>query len=619
MYGVIVTDYAQDTYKMSRYFLELKLSELRILLSFVTALVFVLGVNGQTESDTSDQEQVSIIRYHLDENNLSINDIEIDRNNRVIVATDQMLLTIGNTNDRPLEYLQDTYLSCAIADNKNNLYAAGNNNLYLVNSGKKVTISDAEVMIKDMAYEGGKLWLATNKGLYVYYLTSGNWKEYNRSNSKLKSDVVNFVQTDDADVVWVGTEKGYLKIEEDDWELEDKKYNVVTSRHNKEGQWMVATDDMWLIDPFNRKYPVGLDRDLYQGAINDFVIDSKGRIYMASDILVRYNPYKEEIEKYGEDVGLLTQKCLSLACDKNNNIWIGTADAGLFRILFDDIAREQLSSSILLEQDVTCNSRNDAILKVTTSGGTRPYKYEWSEPGKRGARITNVGPGSYAVTVSDKYNAQYISEITITEPEPLTAELVEVTRISGFRKKDGTATVSAEGGTGELKYSWSNGSTGNKLTGVGPGRYTVKVYDENDCMVSLTAEVKKERYIPELDISKVGVGQTLRINELSFDADSTVLNPENFEILDEVYEFLVSHPNVIVEIGGHTNTIPSHDYCDKLSTARAKSVAEYITNRGVSPNRVSYKGYGKREPLTESKSASARKRNQRVEVKILEL
>jgi outer membrane protein OmpA-like peptidoglycan-associated protein len=592
---------------------------LRILLSLVFAFVTILGVNGQSTADTTDQEQISIIRYHLDDNSLSINDIEIDRNNRVIVATDQMLLTIGNTSERPLTYLQNTYLSCAIADNKNNLYAAGKNHLYLVKSGKKVTISDAEVSINDLAFDRGKLWLATNKGIFVYLLSSGNWKEYNTKNSILQSNVVNFVQVDGAGIIWAGTEKGYVKIDVDQWEIEDKKFNVVSSRHNKEGQWMVATDDMWLIDPFNRKYEVGLDRDLYKGSINDFVIDSKGRIYMASDILVRYNPYKEEIEKYGQDVGLLTQKCLSLACDRNNNIWIGTADAGLFRILFDDIAREQLSSTVLLEKSISCNRKADGILKVSVAGGIKPYKYKWSSSRLRGPRPTNIGPGSYAVTVSDKFGSQYISEITLTEPDPITVKLEEVTRISGFRKKDGTATVSAEGGTGNLSYQWSTGGTGNILKKVGPGRYKVRITDENNCMTALDAEIKKEKYIPELDIAKVGVGQTLRINELSFEADSTVLNPESFEILDEVYEFLTMHQNVVVEIGGHTNTIPPHDYCDKLSTERARSVAEYITNRGINTSRISYKGYGKREPLTESRSSSARKKNQRVEVKILAL
>ena len=604
---------------MSRYLLELKYTKLRTVLSFVFIFGIILGGNSQSEIDTSDQEQISIIRYHLDENNLSINDIEIDKNNRVIVATDKMLLTISNTDDRPLTYLQDTYLSCAIADKKNNLYAAGKNHLYLVSTGKKVTISDSEVEINDLAYERGKLWVASNKGLFVYSLSNGNWKEYKSSNSKLKSNVVNFVQVDGAGIIWAGTEKGYVKIDVDKWELEDKKYNVLTSRHNKEGQWMVATEDMWLIDPYNRKYEVGLDKDLYQGIINDFVIDSKGRIYMASEILVRYNPYKEEIEKYGEDVGLLSQKCLSLACDKNNNIWIGTADAGLFRILFDDIAKEQLSSSILLERPITCNEKSNAVLKVTAAGGIKPYKYKWSNPRMKGPRPTGVGPGSYVVTVTDKFDSKYVSEITITEPTPIVVELGEVKRISGFKRKDGSAEVTASGGTGELNYRWSNGSTGPKLQKVGQGRYTVKVSDENNCVASLTVEIKKEKYIPELDISKVDIGQTLRINELSFDADSTVLNPESFEILDEVYEFLALHQNVVVEIGGHTNTIPSHEYCDNLSTARARSVAEYITGRGIESQRISYKGYGKREPLTESISVAARKRNQRVEVKILSL
>lgn len=604
---------------MSRYLKELKHTKLRILLSVVFVLVIILGVNGQPLGDTTELEQPSLIRFHLEDNNLSINDIEIDNNNRLIVATDKMLLTIGSSGDTPLKYLLDTYLSCTISDNKNNIYAAGKNNLYLVNTGKKVTISDSEVVINDLAYERGKLWLATNKGIYVYVLANGNWKTYDSSNSKLKSNKVNFVQVDGAGIIWAGTEKGYVKINVDKWELQDKKYNVLTSRHNKEGQWMVATNDMWLIDPFNRKYEVGLSRDLYQGRINDFVIDSKGRIYMASDVLVRYNPYKEEIEKYGEDVGLLTSKCISLACDKNNNIWIGTANDGLFRILFDDIAREQLSSSIILENAISCNNKGDGMLKVTVSGGTKPYKYKWSNPRLRGARPVNVGPGSYAVTVSDKYGSQYISEITLNEPSAIEVELNEVRRITGFRKKDGGATVSASGGTGQLKYQWSNGSMGETLNNVGPGKYTVRVIDENKCMTAMEVEIKKEKYIPELDISKVGVGQTLRINELSFEADSTELNPESFEILDEVYEFLVAHQNVVVEIGGHTNTIPPHEYCDKLSTNRAQSVAEYITNRGINSSRISYKGYGKRQPLTESKSASARKKNQRVEVKILAL
>ena len=604
---------------MSRYFIELNKFTLRTIISSLFILLCFLGADAQIEVDSTKEGKAAIIQFSLGQNDLAINDIEVDKNNRVIVATSKMLLVISNLNDDPDKYLDTTYLSCAIAGKDNKLYAAGNNHLYIVGEGRKVSIDDPEVEIVDMTYSSGRLYLATNKGLYTYILSSGNWKKYTTQNSSLKSNVINFIQTDDNKVIWAGTEKGYLKIEDEKWEVQDKKYNVLSSRSNKEGQWMVAQGDMFLIDPFNRKYDVGLNEDLYKGSINDFVIDSKGRLYMASETLIRYNPYNEEIEKYGEDLKLLSQKCISLACDKNNNIWIGTESSGLFTITFNDIAQDQLSAAILVTKELDCNDDIDATLKVSVSGGTKPYKYKWSESKMKGAKPNRVGPGSYAVTVTDKYGSLYVSEVTLANPDAITVELGEVSRVTGFNKKDGTAEIVAKGGSGVLTYTWSNGTKGPNLLKAAPGRYSVTIADEKGCTEQLAVEVKKEKYIPELDIAKVNIGQALRINELSFDADSTNLRSENFEILDEVYDFLVKHSTVKIEIGGHTNTIPPHDYCDKLSTARAKSVAEYVVARGIDEDRVAFKGYGKREPLTKSKSTSARKKNQRVEVKILSL
>ena len=75
----------------------------------------------------------------------------------------------------------------------------------------------------------------------------------------------------------------------------------------------------------------------------------------------------------------------------------------------------------------------------------------------------------------------------------------------------------------------------------------------------------------------------------------------------------------MVEIGGHTNGIPEHAYCDRLSTQRAKAVAEYLVRRGIKQGRLKYKGYGKRQPVATNKTPDGRKRNQRVEIKILSL
>ena len=127
----------------------------------------------------------------------------------------------------------------------------------------------------------------------------------------------------------------------------------------------------------------------------------------------------------------------------------------------------------------------------------------------------------------------------------------------------------------------------------------------------------KEKIIKELDRSRLKVGETIKIDKLFFEADSSKIKPESFTVLDEIYYFLDINKDVKVEIGGHTNGIPEHAYCDMLSTARAKAVAEYLKSKGIDSDRLSYRGYGKRDPIASNATSEGRRRNQRVEIKIL--
>ena len=95
------------------------------------------------------------------------------------------------------------------------------------------------------------------------------------------------------------------------------------------------------------------------------------------------------------------------------------------------------------------------------------------------------------------------------------------------------------------------------------------------------------------------------------------MNKNSFKILDELYAYLAKNQSVKIEIGGHTNGVPSVEYCDKLSTERAREVASYLTKKGINKTRVTFKGYGKRNPLASDKTMEGRKKNQRVEIKIL--
>ncbi len=112
-------------------------------------------------------------------------------------------------------------------------------------------------------------------------------------------------------------------------------------------------------------------------------------------------------------------------------------------------------------------------------------------------------------------------------------------------------------------------------------------------------------------------GTTIRIDKLFFEADKSVITPSSFEVLDEVYAFLEENDDVIVEIGGHTNGLPPDWYCDKLSTDRAKAVANYLSRKGIDRNRLQYKGYGKRKPVASDETEEGKRKNQRVEIKVI--
>lgn len=566
-----------------------------------------------------DSSKVAITRFDKVSTDARVNNIYIDDKNVIWLATSKGLIETTGDGSKFNIHFPNTEMRDVVSDRRDNIWSASSNALYNLKTKNSYSLSDDGILISDITYLDGNIWLGTNNGLYQFNTTTGKYKAFDNENSKLVSNVIHFVHADKNRILWVGTDSGYLRIEGDKWELQDKKIKMLATCENSEGQWIISDKDMFLINKYNRLYPVKLDPSQFKGKINNFVLDSKGRIYIASEILVRYDPYKEVIENYSEDAASLSKAALSLGCDKNDNIWIGTDGAGFYKLLFGDVAKEQLNAICLIETAIQCTNSNNGSIKVSASGGTRPYTYQWSVKGATGSSINGLSAGNYEVTVTDKLQTSTVASIQLSAPDPITVELVSNNRVTNPENPDGSVYVKVGGGAGNYTYQWSNGLTTQNLTSARSGQYNLNVKDKNGCMASATFNVKREKFIPDLVIDKVTVGQKLRINELNFAADSSTITQENYDILEEVYEFLVANPSVVVEIGGHTNTIPPHEYCDQLSSARARKVAEFLYSKGIPKDRVSFKGYGKREPLTDSTSTQGRQRNQRVEVKILQL
>jgi outer membrane protein OmpA-like peptidoglycan-associated protein len=132
-------------------------------------------------------------------------------------------------------------------------------------------------------------------------------------------------------------------------------------------------------------------------------------------------------------------------------------------------------------------------------------------------------------------------------------------------------------------------------------------------------EVEKPKILKELDINTIKPGTTIEIKTLNFKADESTIDMSSYAVLDEIYTFLKQHTNIKVEIGGHTNGIPDHAYCDKLSSNRAKAVHDYLINKGLPNERISHLGYGKRRRVASDATVEGRQKNQRVEIKVLSL
>lgn len=123
----------------------------------------------------------------------------------------------------------------------------------------------------------------------------------------------------------------------------------------------------------------------------------------------------------------------------------------------------------------------------------------------------------------------------------------------------------------------------------------------------------------ELDRKTIKKGQTINLKNMYFDANAVEINEKSTPTLIELAGFLKQNSGVKIEVGGHTNNRPTHEFCDSLSSERAKSVADFLFRENIPKSQIEYKGYGKRKPIASNKYAEGRKRNQRVEIKVLEV
>lgn len=171
-----------------------------------------------------------------------------------------------------------------------------------------------------------------------------------------------------------------------------------------------------------------------------------------------------------------------------------------------------------------------------------------------------------------------------------------------------------------LPAATTDPTTGIYKTTVPAGTYSVKVEAQDYVMESAPVVLmKNETKIQNFTLRPVPkVGETMVLKGIYFDFNSAVIKPTSYPVLDDAARVITAKPNMRVEISGHTDSVGSDSYNQKLSNQRANAVRDYLIRyHTIDPSRLIAVGYGESQPIADNRTRSGRDLNRRIEFKIL--
>jgi len=117
-----------------------------------------------------------------------------------------------------------------------------------------------------------------------------------------------------------------------------------------------------------------------------------------------------------------------------------------------------------------------------------------------------------------------------------------------------------------------------------------------------------------LETRETARGLIVNVSDVLFDTASATLKPGAREKLARVAGILASHPDLKIEIEGHTDSVGGNDYNQRLSERRAESVRSYLVTQKIPPTAVDAEGFGESRPVATNATTAGRQQNRRVEL-----
>jgi outer membrane protein OmpA-like peptidoglycan-associated protein len=121
-----------------------------------------------------------------------------------------------------------------------------------------------------------------------------------------------------------------------------------------------------------------------------------------------------------------------------------------------------------------------------------------------------------------------------------------------------------------------------------------------------------------VDLDGCEVEAVISLEGVHFEFDKATLTPEAMAILDKAASLLATQEKVVVEVAGHTDSVGTEEYNQKLSERRAIAVKDYLESKGINATRLTAMGYGELQPVASNDTDAGRAQNRRVELIVLD-
>jgi outer membrane protein OmpA-like peptidoglycan-associated protein len=123
-----------------------------------------------------------------------------------------------------------------------------------------------------------------------------------------------------------------------------------------------------------------------------------------------------------------------------------------------------------------------------------------------------------------------------------------------------------------------------------------------------------EQFSRILETRETVRGLILSLSDVLFDTGHWTLKPGAREQLAKIAGIVQAHPGLRLQVGGHTDSVGSEEFNERLSERRADAVRDFLVHQGVAASSITAQGFGESRPIATNDTAAGRQLNRRVEI-----